>query len=99
MQIPERKHVESVSRHFVAKFVPEIHAPHLGNIRLRRIAAVGIGWGPAVKRDIEFDSALRDVRRVVGIPGLRDRPEANGVGDIEAPVHCAYRIRAQARRS
>ena len=95
MQVPERERVEALPRHLVKQFVPEIHAPHFGNIRLRRIAAIGIGGGSAVERNVEFDSSLRDVRRVVGIAGLADRVEADGFRDIEAAVHCAIGVGAQ----
>src|ERR1051326_7785532 len=95
MQIPQRERVEALPCHLVKEFTPEIHAPHFCNIRLRRIAAIGIGRSPAVERNIELDSALRDVWRMVGIAGLADHALADGFGEIEAAVHSAVSVSAQ----
>ena len=84
-------------RHFVEEVAPEIEAPHLGDVLLRRVAGIGIARRAHVERDVELDAALRDVRRVVGIAQAVQRIEADGFGQVESAVHGAGGVAGQHR--
>ncbi len=97
VKVPKGEGIEALSGHFIEEFVPEIEAPHFGDVLLCGIAGVGVAGGAGVERDVEFDSALGDVGGVIGILEGGKGVEADGFGKIEGAVHGAGGIRARMR--
>ena len=78
-QAPQRQHVETVPRHFVQKLAPEIKAPHLRDVVLRRIRRVAVTGRAQVERDVELDAATGDVGGDVAVRDIGQWAATNNV--------------------
>ncbi len=92
MEAPKREHVVAVARHRIEERGPELALPHLGDVRLRGVGAVGVAGRAEIERDVELDAAPRDVGFLVGILQRVERAGANRLGDVQPAIHRASGI-------
>ncbi|OPZ23022.1 MAG: hypothetical protein BWZ10_00084 [candidate division BRC1 bacterium ADurb.BinA364] len=95
MQVPQRQHVVSLPGHLVEHFAPEVHAPHFGDVFLGGVGIVRIARRAQIERDIEFDSALLDVRSALAFGQRVERAQADRLGDVESAIHRARGVGAR----
>jgi hypothetical protein len=94
MQVPKRKDVEPVPRHFIEELAPERLAPHLGDVRLEGVAVVRVTRCPQIERDIELDAALRDVWPLFVVRQTIERAQSDRLGDVQSAIHGAHAVAA-----
>ena len=94
VEVPQREHVVALAHHFIEVLVPEVHAPHLGNVVLRRVAVVGVAGCAPVRRDVELDAAGLDVGRMRALLHPDQRAQADRLSHIQATVHGAVGVAA-----
>ncbi len=82
-------------RHVVEHRGPEVHAPHLRDVGLRRAGVVRVARRTCVERDVELDAASGDVGIDLAIlHAAQVASDPDRLGQVEAAIHGSGRVGA-----